>query len=258
MRLIDTHTHIYCEEFNSDRAQVIERARQAGIVKMLFPAIDSDTYSRQSELAHAYPNLFSQMMGLHPTSVDSDYLARLELARNLLFSAPDEYVAVGEIGLDFYWDTTFALQQQEVFKEQLRWAQQLNKPVSVHIRDAYDEALQIMLSDEFLGIRGVLHCFSGTLEQAFEAVDKGFYLGIGGVVTFKKSHLPEIIRSIPLSHIVLETDSPYLAPVPHRGTRNESAYIADVAVKIGDILELAPEEVANQTSLNAERLFSLA
>lgn len=267
MELIDTHTHIYCEEFDSDREAVIQRALDAGIVQMLLPAIDSLTHQRQEDLATAHPSLFSQMMGLHPTSVTENYQEELTIVETLLAAHPEKYVAIGEIGLDFYWDTTYKQQQIEVLKRQLFLAQRLSKPVALHLRsskdgnpdnDAYRTLFNIL--DE-LHIHqaahpmGVLHCYSGSLDQALEGVERGFCLGIGGVLTYKKSELPQIVTAAPLDSILLETDSPYLAPVPYRGRRNESSYVAEVAAKMAEILGRDIEEIAAQTTQNAKKTF---
>ena len=257
MQLIDTHTHIYCEEFDNDRDSVVQRALEAGVCHLIFPAIDDDSYSRQQAVADAYPQFISQMMGLHPTSVAADYQQRLLKAEEILFANPNHYVAVGEIGLDFYWDRTFEKEQVEALRQQLLWAKQLDKPVSLHCREANAEMLAILSEPQYHGLRGVFHCFSGTLEQALQAVRMGFCIGIGGVATFKKSTLPEIISHIPLQSVLLETDSPYLAPVPHRGQRNESAYVKEVAQKVADIFSLPIDEIALQTTHNARLLFHL-
>lgn len=257
MQLIDTHTHIYSEEFDEDRAQVVERAVNAGIVKMLLPAIDSASFERQEKLAKDYPSLFRQMMGLHPTSVTNDFEKELELVETKLKENPNEYVAIGEVGLDLYWDKTFKEQQIEVLRRQMLLAEQYDKPVELHIRNAYTEMFDLLKELNRAQYKGVFHCFSGTLEEAHMAVEMGFSLGIGGVLTYKKSLLPDIVKEISLKKLVLETDSPYLAPVPYRGKRNESAYVIEVARKMSAIKEVELEEVAMQTTHNAMVLFSL-
>lgn len=257
MELIDTHTHLYCEEFDQDREEVIQRACEAGVTTMLLPAIDNESYERQEMMAQNHPELFHQMMGLHPTSVDERFREKLTTCKKRLFGNPEKYIAIGEIGLDFYWDRTFEKEQEEVLHEQFRWAIELNKPVDLHVRNSYGRMLEILEEKEFRLIRGVFHCFSGTLEQAMIAIEKGFYIGIGGAATFKKSNLPEIIANIPLDKIVIETDSPYLAPMPHRGKRNESAFVINVAKKIAEIKEVSFEQVAEQTTFNAKKIFCL-
>ena len=263
--LIDTHSHIYAEEFDADRDEVVSRAEKAGVGLMLLPAIDGESYDRQEALAASRPDLFRQMMGLHPTSVDENFEASLDLAHNRLFSIPDKYIGIGEIGLDFYWDTTFREQQIEVLEQQTVWAKELDKPIVLHLRngkdgnaetDAYAEVFCLLERCNYNG-RGIMHCFSGTLKDAQRAVEMGFLIGIGGVVTYKKSALPDIVRVLPLESIVLETDSPYLAPVPHRGQRNESAYVSIVAQKVAEIKGISFDEVADATTDNARRLFKL-
>ncbi|MBQ0015726.1 MAG: TatD family hydrolase [Bacteroidales bacterium] len=254
---VDTHTHIYCEEFDQCRDAVISRAFQAGVNRLLLPAIDGDTYQRQWDLAVAYPDTMYQMMGLHPTSVSDDYESQLSLAHDWLYNNPDSYVGVGEIGLDFYWDTSYRDQQMSALRHQLRWADELNKPVALHVRNAYGELFDLLDDINKPVWKGVLHCFGGTLDQAQVALEMGFCLGIGGVLTYKKSLLPDIVKKIPLSGIVLETDAPYLAPVPHRGKQNEPSFLPDVARCLAGIKDITLEEVARQTTENAMELFHL-
>ena len=257
MQLIDTHTHMYGEEFDEDRALAVERAVNVGVTRMLLPAIDSTTLERQESLVRAYPNLFRQMIGLHPTSVTDDFESELGLVESKLKNNPNEYVAIGEIGLDLYWDKTFQEQQIEVLKYQMLLAEQYNKPVELHIRNAYPEMFDVLKDLNRPYYKGVFHCYSGTMEEAYQAIEMGFLLGIGGVLTYKKSLLPEIVKNIPLDKIVLETDSPYLAPMPYRGKRNESAYVLEVARKMSSIKEVELEEIAMQTTHNAISMFSL-
>ena len=264
--LTDTHSHIYAEEFDSDRDEVIARAEKAGVGLILLPAIDRESYDRQEQLAESRPDLFRQMMGLHPTSVGENYTTDLELVRNKLFSNPDKYIGVGEIGLDFYWDTTYRNQQIEVLERQIGWAQELDKPIVLHLRngkdgnsdnDAYDAAFKLLERLSRNKYKGIMHCFSGTMEDAERAVDMGFCIGIGGTLTYKKSSLPEIVKALPLERIVLETDDPYLAPVPYRGRRNEPSYITFVAEKVAEIKNISSEKVADVTTANAKELFNL-
>ncbi|MBR0116850.1 MAG: TatD family hydrolase [Prevotella sp.] len=283
MHLIDTHSHIYSEEFDDDREDVIARAEAAGVEMILLPAIDSSSHVRQEALAASRPYLFRQMMGLHPTSVNENYEVELAIVHEKLFrdNAPlngqelnniytthqlinssthqlINYVAIGEIGLDFYWDTTYREQQIEALKRQLLWAEELGLPVVLHLRsgkdgtsetDAYKAMFSLCRDRE--RYNGIMHCFSGSIEDARRAVEMGFLLGIGGVVTYKKSALPDIVREIPLESLVLETDAPYLAPVPYRGRRNESAYVRLVAEKVAEIKGISVEEVDEVTTANA-------
>lgn len=263
--LTDTHSHIYAEEFDADRDDVVARAEQAGVGLILLPSIDKESYDRQEALAASRPDLFSQMMGLHPTSVGEDYRSDLELAHDKLFSNPDKYIGIGEVGLDFYWDTTYRRQQIEALEQQTGWAQELDKLLVLHLRngkdgsadtDAYAEVFRLLERCAYRG-RGIMHCFSGTMADAERAAELGFLIGIGGSLTYKKSTLPDIVRALPLENIVLETDSPYLAPVPYRGHRNESAYVSLVAQKVAEIKGLSPDEVAKVTTANARRIFRL-
>lgn len=255
--LIDTHSHIYSEEFDDDRNEIIARAEEAGVKLILLPAIDNESYDRQEQLAASRPDMFRQMMGLHPTSVDENYKSNLELVHEKLFSHPDKYVGVGEIGLDLYWDTTFKEQQCKVLEQQILWAESLDKPIVLHVRNAYQEVFELLRRHGSIHYRGIMHCFSGTPDDAQTAIEMGFLLGIGGVVTYKKSILPEIVRTVGLKHIVLETDSPYLAPMPYRGHRNESSYVTIVAQKIAEILNISPQEVAELTTANTKQLFGI-
>ena len=264
--LTDTHSHIYAEEFDTDRDDVVARAEQAGVRLILLPAIDKESYDRQEALAASRPDLFRQMMGLHPTSVGENYRSDLELAHDKLFSNPNKYIGIGEVGLDFYWDTTYRRQQIEALELQTGWAQALDKPIVLHLRngkdggadtDAYAEVFRLLERCAYRG-RGIMHCFSGTMADAERAAELGFLIGIGGSLTYKKSTLPDIVRALPLESIVLETDSPYLAPIPYRGHRNESAYVSIVAQKVAEIKGLSPDEVAAATTTNACQLFAIA
>lgn len=255
--LIDTHSHIYGEEFDADRDDVVQRALSAGVELILLPAIDKESYARQAELAQQYPTLFRQMMGLHPTSVGPDFRQDLQLVHDRLFATPEAYVGVGEIGLDLYWDTTYRTQQEEALECQIEWAEALDKPIVLHVRNAYQEVFDLLQRHGSPRYRGIMHCFSGTVEEAQRAVEMGFVLGVGGVVTYKKSLLPEVVAAVGLQHIVLETDAPYLAPVPHRGKRNESAFVLLVAQRVAEIVGCSVESVAAQTSATAQRVFGL-
>lgn len=257
IQLIDTHSHLYDEAFDNDRNDAVERALQAGVGLMLLPAIDPDSYQQQHELAESNPSCFREMMGLHPTSIKEDYQQLLAITKQLLFDHRERYVAVGEIGLDYYWDRTFEQQQQEVLITQMGWAQELDLPVTLHVRNAYNELFELLRSLNRSRFKGVMHCFGGTVEQALEAIEMGLHIGIGGVVTFKKSLMADVVKAIPLTSIVLETDAPYLAPVPHRGHRNESAFVLHVAEKVAQLKELPLETVAKITTANARKLFKL-
>lgn len=255
--MIDTHTHIYDEAFDDDREAVIQRAMDAGVNALLLPAIDSTSLERQERLAAQHTDLCRQMMGLHPTSVNEHFEAELALVRQRLFDPQRHYVAVGEIGLDLYWDTTYLEQQREVLLRQMRWAEELQLPVALHVRKAYNELFGLLRQLNRSQYSGVMHCFGGSVQEAERAVEMGFYIGVGGVVTFKNATLAKVAATVPLERIVLETDAPYLAPVPYRGRRNEPAYLVEVAATIAALRGITPEEVDAVTSENARRLFSL-
>ncbi len=257
MNFVDTHTHLYDQIFDKDRDLVIQNALRAGVTKLLLPAIDSTTIRAQQTLAEQYPNVFSQMIGLHPTSVKANYKQELGYVEQLLNASPRQYVALGEIGLDFYWDVSYKKEQMEVLNCQLRWGYEYRKPIVLHVRNAYKEIFEELNVCKTILSGGVFHCFSGTLEQAWNAIEIGFYLGIGGVVTFKNSELAEIVKQIPLSKLVLETDAPYLAPHPYRGKRNESAYCRIIAEKIAELKNCSLEMVAEITTQNAEKIFDM-
>lgn len=258
--MIDTHCHIYDEAFDEDRADSIARAVTAGVDGMLLPAIDSKTQRRQEDLLRSNPSLFRQMAGLHPTSVTDSNDEELALVYQQLFhpeSSVLKPVAVGEIGLDFYWDRTYEQQQIEVLERQMNWAIELDLPVALHVRKAYSELFALLRGFNRPQFKGVMHCFGGGIQEALKAVEMGFYIGIGGVVTFKNATLALVAAEIPLDRILLETDAPYLAPVPHRGRRNESAYLVEITQKIADLRGISFKEVDEATSENARRLFSL-
>jgi len=257
MILIDTHAHLYLDEFDTDRETVIQNAIRSGVKQILCPNIDSESLSALDSLCESYPGYCLPMMGLHPTSVKENYKDELEIIRKRLFESPQErYIAVGEIGIDLYWDKTFLLQQQEVLELQLQWSLSKILPVAIHSRDSFDAIMEVL--QNFDSLTGVFHCFSGNVEQAEQVVNKGFLLGIGGVVTFKNAGLDKVVQAIDLSNIVLETDAPYLAPMPFRGKRNESAYVSLVAQKIAQIKDVSYAEVCEITSGNAIKLFNLA
>ncbi len=255
MKLVDTHTHIYLPEFEEDRTAMLERAEKEGVVKMMLPAIDSATHQQMLDLEAAHPNICFSMMGLHPCSVKENYREELAIVKKYLDQRP--FVAVGEIGLDFYWDKTFTDQQYEAFRQQIAWALEFDLPIVIHSRNSTDECIAEVKAAQNGKLRGIFHCFSGNAEQAKQITDLGFLLGIGGVVTFKNSGLDKAITDIALEHLVLETDAPYLAPVPFRGKRNEPAYLKYVVDKLSDIKECSREIISEVTTENAERLFKV-
>ena len=255
MNLIDTHTHLFSSQFDEDRNAVVQKAIDNGVSKMLLPNISSETIEAMHQLCQDFPEHCYPMMGLHPCDVKDDYLKELEIVKAHLDKG--KYVAVGEIGIDLYWDKSTLDIQKKAFRHQLIWAKEYDLPVAIHIRESFDEIFEVIeeVNDEKL--RGVFHCFTGTKEQGLRAIDMGFMLGIGGVVTFKNSGLDQTLSGLPLAQLILETDSPYLAPTPHRGQRNESAFIPLMAQKLADIYEMDIEEVARITTQNAKTLFKL-
>ncbi len=259
MFLTDTHTHLYSNEFDSDRDQMISNAIEKGVTKFFLPNIDSGSIKGMHELEARYPGNCFAMMGLHPCSVNESIDVELAFVKANLFAR--NYCAVGEIGMDLYWDKTFLEQQKRAFRMQIDWAIQLKLPISIHCRDAFGEIYEIMREyctpNTSNALKGIFHCFSGNLKQAQEIIELGFYLGIGGVVTFKNSGLDKVVKEIDLDKIVLETDSPYLAPAPFRGKRNESAYLVLIAQKIAEIKNCPIEEVAAITSNNAQLVFGV-
>ena len=260
MPFIDTHCHLYDEAFDVDRDAALQRALDAGVATLLLPAIDSLSHEQQEQLALQHPQCFHQMMGLHPTSVKEDYIQELALVRARLFHSPNsptEYIAIGEIGMDLYWDRTFEAQQREVLRTQLLWALDLDLPVCLHIRKAHNEVFALLRDINRPSWRGVMHCFGGSLQEAHRALEMGFHLGIGGVVTFKNATMAEVAKTAPLDRLLLETDAPYLAPVPHRGQRNEPSYIPIIAQRIADLRGISLDEVAAVTTDSAQNLFRI-
>ena len=253
MMLIDTHSHIYLTEFETDRAQMFERAEKEGIRKILMPAIDSSTHGAMLKLEEDNPAACLSMMGLHPCSVKENPDAELRIVRDFLEKRI--FIAVGETGLDFYWDKTFIEQQYQAFRQQIEWALHYDIPVVIHSRYSIDECIKVVEEHQTGKLKGVFHCFSGNIKQAQQIIDLGFYLGIGGVLTFKNSGLDAVMGKINLDNVVLETDAPYLAPVPFRGKRNEPAYLKYVVEKLAGIKKLSIEEIASVTTENAEKLF---
>ncbi len=269
---VDTHCHLYDEAFDADRAAAVQRALDAGVTTMLLPDIDSTSTPQLDALLRQYPQHFRPMAGLHPTSVKDDFEQELNHVYNRLFNPsnssmigprsnslnlPLKYIAVGEIGMDLYWDRTYEAQQREALKTQMLWAEKLDLPVCLHIRKAHNEVFGLLRDLGRGSYRGVMHCFGGSVQEAQRAVEMGFHLGIGGVVTFKNATMADVVKAVPLERLLLETDAPYLSPVPHRGQRNESCYIPLIAQRIADLRGITVAEVAEATSANARRLFRL-
>ena len=255
MNLIDTHTHIYDHQFSLDRNETVQRALEAGVKMMLLPNVDASTIAPMLELHEQFPDRTRVMMGLQPEEVKEDYMTVLavmekELERNI-------YIGVGEVGLDFYWDSTFEKQQLDAFETQLDWAKQLHLPLSIHCRNAFDKMVKILEKKQDGGLRGIMHCFTGTEEEAKIYLELGFHLGLGGVTTYKNCGVKDFLPRLPLDRIVLETDAPYLAPVPCRGKRNEPAFLVHTAQKIAEIMQIPYNELVNAVSANTNSLFSI-
>jgi len=253
---IDTHAHLYLEQFDEDIDQVVSRAIESEVKYIFQPAIDRSTFDRMMGLQTRYPDIFYSMIGVHPSSIREDFEQELAFVEEQLFT-PFPYLAIGEIGMDLYWDKTFKTQQEKAFTQQLRWAIEYDFPIVIHCRDAYRETLSILEKEYAPNLRGVFHCFSGNLEDAQRAINMGFKIGIGGVVTFKKSDLPQILEHISLEHIILETDAPYLAPTPYRGKRNESSYIPQIAAKLATTYGMDLLDIQNQLTQTSLKLFDL-
>ena len=258
MHFIDTHVHTYDESFLGDLDATISSAKDAGITKILMPNIDVDTVEPMFSIQEKHP-MCIPMMGLHPGYVKEDWQGQLSIIENHLFSNPKMYCAVGEIGMDLYWDKTFIEEQKTVFTQQIQWAKKLDLPIAIHARDAFNEIFEILDKENDASLKGVFHCFTGNTAQAQHIKNYGgFLLGIGGVLTYKNSELGKTLKeAAALKDLVLETDAPYLPPVPYRGKRNESAYMLEVAYKLVDLYQVPLEEVARITSLNATELFQL-
>ncbi len=259
MSIIDTHSHIYGLEFKEDINEVVARAKEAGIRHILLPNIDTTSINPMLSLYKSDPTYFSPMMGLHPTEVGDDYVKVLDDMELLLAEEGNPYVAVGEVGLDFYWDQTKRDEQMDAFERQIGWAKRWNLPLSIHARSAHQELVQLMERHRSAHLTGVFHCFGGTREEAEELLSfDGFVLGIGGVLTYKKSVLADVLQYVPLSRVVIETDSPYLAPVPYRGKRNESAYACEILKKMADIYGMTTECISEETNENVKRVFHVS
>ena len=252
----DTHTHLYLDAFSADRDAMIGRALEAGISRMLLPNIDASTVEEMNRLAERYPGICLPMIGLHPTAVKAGYQEELDTVRKEL-DRNDGFIAIGEIGIDLYWDRTFIREQEKVFSEQLKWARERSLPVVIHARESFREIFHVLDMEGTDGLTGVFHSFSGTREDLEKAISYGFMIGINGIVTFKNSGLSELVPFIPTDRLLLETDAPFLAPVPHRGKRNESSYLIHIAERLAEIYNLTPREIATITSRNATVLFKL-
>jgi len=255
MIITDTHTHLYSEQFDEDRNEMMQRAIDAGVSRFFIPAIDSTYIDAMLSLEKDFPSNIFLMMGLHPTHVNENVEEELSFVKKWLDKR--EFYALGEIGIDLYWDKTFLKEQQTAFKTQITWAKEKNLPIVIHCREAFDEIFEVLEEVNDDKLFGIFHCFSGNLEQAKKAISYNMKLGIGGVVTFKNGKIDKFLNEIPLEHIVLETDAPYLAPTPFRGKRNESSYITKVLDKLADIYKTTPEEVAEITTLNSKNIFGI-
>lgn len=255
MQLVDTHTHLYLEEFAHDRQQVVENAISAGVTRMMLPNIDRTSIDHMLELAGMFPDNCFPMIGLHPTSVKADYMDELAIVEKWLLER--KFYGIGECGIDLYWDKTYATEQEFVFRHHIDLARTYDLPLIVHIRDSFNEVISVLKDVDKSDLRGIFHCFSGSIEQAKQAIHYGFSLGLGGVITFKNNKMQETLKHVDLQHLVLETDAPFLAPVPHRGKRNEPSYVPLIAQMVADIKGITLEEVAEATTVNAEKLFNL-
>ncbi len=256
MHLIDTHTHLFAQQFDEDRSEVVHKALEKGVQQMLLPNIDSSSIQPMLNLCREFPNICFPMMGLHPCDVKDNYLEELVIIEEWL--QKEKFVAVGEIGIDLYWDKSTLSIQQDAFRKQVRLAKKYKLPIAIHVRDSFDEVFTIIdeMNDDDLS--GVFHCFTGNETEANHIINYGgFKLGIGGVVTFKNSGLDKTLRTIPIEHLILETDSPYLAPEPYRGKRNESSYLMIVAEKLAEIYGKSVEEIADITTKNAKKMFKI-
>lgn len=254
--LIDTHSHIYTRHFADDREEAIGRALKNGVEKIFMPNIDSSSVKEMLDTALCFPRICCPMIGLHPTSVREDYKRELDLISAWI--GKHDFIGIGETGIDLYWDSTFLVQQEDSFRQHLRLARSMKLPVVIHVRNSFREVISILEQEQEGSLTGIFHCFSGTREEADQITAAGFYLGIGGVVTFQNSRLPEILETVDLKNIVLETDSPYLSPVPHRGKRNESSYLVYIAQKLAGIYGLKTDEIAAVTTANSLRIFDIS
>ncbi|WP_281847264.1 TatD family hydrolase [Olleya namhaensis] len=255
MIITDTHTHLYSEAFDEDRKAMMERALDAGVSRLFVPAIDSTYTDSMLQLEKDYPKQVFLMMGLHPTHVKENYKDELAHVTEMLNT--HKFYAVGEIGIDLYWDKSTLEIQQDAFRQQIQLAKQHNLPIVIHCRDAFDEVFQVLEEEKGDDLYGIFHCFTGSLEQAHQAISYNMKLGIGGVATFKNGKIDQFLNQIDLKHIVLETDSPYLAPKPYRGKRNESSYIVMVVEKLAEIYQVSEQQIADSTTDNSKVVFGI-
>ncbi len=255
MQITDTHTHLYSEQFDEDRDEMMERALKSGVQRFFVPAIDSTYADAMYQIEKDYPENVFLMMGLHPTHVKENYEEELAFVESEF--SRRKFYAVGEIGIDLYWDKSTLTVQQDAFRRQIQLAKKLKLPINIHCRDAFDEIFEILEEEKSDDLRGIFHCFTGTYEQALQAISYNMKLGIGGVVTFKNGKLDQFINKIDLEHIVLETDSPYLAPAPFRGKRNESSYVVNVVEKLSELYNINPIEIARITTENSRNVFGI-
>ncbi len=255
MNFIDTHCHLFLPEFDKDRDEAIQRGLKSGVKKFVLPNVDTSTMDDMISLTQEYPAYCFPLAGLHPSSVEEDYHNELSVIKTQLDSR--KFWGIGEIGLDYYWDRTFEKEQIEALKTQLGWALELNLPAIIHNRESFDDTIKIVEEVGAGQLKGIFHCFTGTIEQAEKIIELGFSLGIGGILTFKNSGLDQTLKNIPLEHLILETDSPYLAPAPKRGKRNEPAFLPYIANKLAEIKDLDIHQIAEQTSHNAEQIFGI-
>lgn len=255
MKLIDTHCHIFLPEFDADRANVIARAAAAGVERLFLPHVDSTTTQALISTCDEFPDTCFPMMGLHPTSVGRNFEQELRLVEEWL--GKTKFYGLGEVGIDLYWDKTWQAQQEEAFRIQLGWASAKDLPVIIHVRESYEATIRVIKKSALTNLKGIFHCFSGTLDQAREVIDMGFHLGIGGVATFRNGGLDKVLPVIHATNLVLETDAPYLAPVPYRGKRNEPGYLVHTANRVAELCGMSPEEISQLTTHNSRLLFGI-
>lgn len=255
MIFTDTHTHLNSEQFDEDRNEMIQRAIKSGVKRLFIPSVDSNYTQSMFDVVEAFPDNIHLMMGVHPTHIKENYKEELAIARGWLETG--KFVAVGEIGIDLYWDDTYINQQKEAFKIQIQWAKELGLPINIHCRNAFKEVFEVLDEEKSDKLFGIFHCFTGTLEDAKKAIGYNLKLGIGGVATFKNGKIDQFLAEIPLEHIVLETDAPYLAPTPFRGKRNESVYVVNVAEKLATIYNKSLDEIAAITTQNSLDIFGV-
>ncbi|MFD0794802.1 TatD family hydrolase [Mucilaginibacter litoreus] len=255
MVLTDTHTHLYYEADITKRSELMERCKASNVDRLFLPNVDAASVPMMFDLLEAYPDNCYPMLGLHPCSVKDNWEEELAVIQPALHQ--HKIYAIGEIGIDLYWDKTLLTEQIQAFRLQIKWAKQLRLPIVIHCRDAFDEVYTVLVEEQDKLLRGIFHCFTGTLEQAHKITELGFYLGIGGVVTYKNSGMDKVVPHISLNHIVLETDSPYLTPVPFRGKPNESSYLTYIAQKVADLHQISIEQVANVTTENSKKIFGI-